>query len=192
MPCAWQSRERHAMNSGRRLLWAVTVLLFAALGVWDRVVETQNAGAGPTYKFDPTWPKPLPNAKDAQGQVRAQVSGGVGTHCIDSRDHVFQFNRSYLSPKEYATAATTPAPPVVEFDAAGNVVNSWGDPALTAQGISAVLPHNTHGCFVDYEDNVWVGSNGDGVVQKWSHDGRKMLLQIGTKGVCDGPPTLSP
>jgi hypothetical protein len=55
-----------------------------------------------------------------------------------------------------------------------------------------VLPHNTHGCFVDYEDNVWVASNSDGVVQKWSHDGKKMLLQIGTKGVCDGPPDRSP
>lgn len=54
--------------------------------------------------------------------------------------------------------------------------------------MSAVLPHNTHGCFVDYEDNVWVGGNADGIVQKWSHDGRKMLLQVGTKGVCDAPP----
>jgi hypothetical protein len=48
-----------------------------------------------------------------------------------------------------------------------------------------VLPHGTHGCFVDYEDNVWIGGNSDGVVQKWSHDGSTLLLQIGTKFLCD-------
>ncbi len=182
------------MKYGRCVLTGITVMTLAALGVWDQLVETQGGGtgSGPEYRFDPTWPKPLPSVNDAQGRARAQVSGGVGTHCIDSRDHVFQFNRSYLNPSEYATASTTPAAPVVEIDPQGNVVNSWGDPTLTPQGISAVLPHNTHGCFVDYQDNVWVASNGDGVVQKWSHDGKKMLLQIGTKGVCDGPPTLSP
>ena len=179
------------MISGRSVLSAISVTILAALGLWDRVVETQ-AGGGVAYKFDAAWPKPLPSVNDAQGRARALISGGVGTHCIDSRDHVFQFNRSYLNPAEYATATTTPAPPVIEFDPDGNIVNMWGDPTLTARGVSAVLPHNTHGCFVDYEDNVWVASNGDGVVQKWSHDGKKMLLQIGTKGVCDGPPTISP
>src|SRR2546425_5391352 len=180
------------MKFGRYLLGGLMLSLLAMLGLWDPAVRTQGGGQAPTYRFDPAWPKPLPKGKDAQGNLRQQVSGGVGTHCIDSRDHVFQFNRSYLNPSEYSTAGMTPALPVVEFDAQGNVVNSWGDPTLTPQGISAVLPHNTHGCFVDYQDNVWVASNGDGVVQKWSHDGRKMLLQIGTKGVCDGAPTLSP
>jgi len=37
---------------------------------------------------------------------------------------------------------------------------------------------------VDYQDNVWIAGNGDGVVQKYSHDGT-LLLQIGTKFVCD-------
>src|SRR5688572_12838892 len=53
------------------------------------------------------------------------------------------------------------------------------------------MPHGVHGCFADYQDNIWIAGNADGVVQKWSHDG-KLLLQIGTKGLCDGPPTLSP
>lgn len=180
------------MAIGRYFLSGIMVALLAVVYVWDPSVYTQDLGSDPGYKFDPGWPKPLPAEKNAQGAGRAWISGGVGTHCIDSRDHVFQFNRSYLNPSEFATDTTTPAPPVVELDPAGNVVNSWGDPSLTPQGTSAVLPHNTHGCFVDYENNVWVGSNGDGVVQKWSHDGKKMLLQIGTKGVCDGPPTLSP
>jgi hypothetical protein len=171
-----------------------------ALGYRDPAAESrapQSAGQGswpgPRYRFDAGWPKPLPSLKDAQGVMRKQVSGGVGTHCIDSRDHVIQFNRRYV---EIATATATddtvPAAPVVEFDPEGNVVNSWGAPQLTPQGMSSVLPHNTHGCSVDDQDNIWVAGNADGVVQKWSHDGKTMLLQIGTKGVCDGGPTLSP
>jgi hypothetical protein len=70
-----------------------------------------------------------------------------------------------------------PAPVVIEYDAEGNIVNSWGDPKL--------LPHLIHGCFVDSENNIWIGGSGDGVVQKWTHDGKTMLLQIGRKSACD-------
>lgn len=168
-------------------------MLLASISGWSPRAQTPT-GNGPKYRFDPSWPKPLPAVKDAQGVTRPQISGGVGTHCIDSRDHIFQFNRRYV---EIARApqrdtSSVPAAPVVEFDPDGNLINAWGDPALTPGGMSAVLPHNTHGCVVDYEGNVWVGGNADGVVQKWSHDGKKMLLQIGTKGVCDGPPTVAP
>src|SRR4051795_3138843 len=61
---------------------------------------------------------------------------------------------------------------------------------------SGVCPHPTrgvptgiHGVYVDYQDNVWIAGNGDGIVQKYSHDGSHLLLQIGTRGVCDNPPT---
>ena len=184
------------MKYRRYLLSGIMLTLVVALGLKDPAVQTQTQGGGqgPKYRFDSGWPRALPNVKDAQGLMHAQASGGVGTHCIDSRDHVIQFNRRYVEARRSASDGTLslPAAPVSEFDPQGNLVNSWGDPTLTPQGMSAVLPHNTHGCSVDYEDNVWVAGNADGVVQKWSHDGRKMLLQIGTKGVCDGPPTLSP
>jgi len=48
------------------------------------------------------------------------------------------------------------------------------------------VPTGLHGCFVDYQDNVWIAGNGDGIVQKYSHNGT-LLLQIGTKGHCDSP-----
>lgn len=185
---------RGGLGAYRRLFCAGVLLALAAgVGVWSPTAQTQ-IGDGPKYRFDPSWPKALPGLKDAQGVLRPQISGGVGTHCIDSRDHVFQFNRRYVEVAREARTDTTsvPAAPVVEFDPDGSIVNAWGDPALTPEGMSAVLPHNTHGCFVDYEGNVWVGGNADGIVQKWSHNGKKMLLQIGTRGVCDGPPTLSP
>jgi len=88
--------------------------------------------------------------------------------------------------------AGTPAPPVVIFDVEGNVVGSWGDASLvSSQGASKVMPDSLHDCFVDEENNIWIAGSNDGIVQKYTHDGR-LLLQIGTKGVCDGPPTLSP
>lgn len=189
----------------RYVLSGVMLALLVALGLRDRQIEAQDGGQAPRYRFDPGWPKPQPSVKDAEGVMRARVSGAVGANCIDSRDHTFQFNRGYLNPSEYTKivtsnltvrAGTIPAPPVIEFDPEGNIVNTWGDPTLTRtvtnKDASAILPQNTHGCFVDSEDNIWVAGNADGVVQKWSHDGKKMLLQIGTKGVCDGPPTLSP
>jgi hypothetical protein len=52
-------------------------------------------------------------------------------------------------------------------------------------GQNAVLPNGMHGCYIDYQDFVWIGGNSDGVVQKYTHDGSTMLLQIGTKFTCD-------
>jgi len=51
------------------------------------------------------------------------------------------------------------------------------------------VPTGIHGCFVDYQDNVWILGNGDGIAQKYSHDGRRLLMQIGLHQVCDNPPT---
>ena len=106
------------------------------------------------------------------------------------------------------TVIAHPSPSVVEFDSSGNVVNSWppnlpsalppwwtapidpvgcdGSPAchLPKRGV----PQGIHGLFVDYQDNVWVAGNGDGIVQKYSHDGSTLLLQIGLRGICDNPP----
>jgi hypothetical protein len=79
------------------------------------------------------------------------------------------------------------SPPVIEYDPQGNVVRAWGSTAKNPDGSNAVMPNSIHGCFVDYQDNVWITGNGDGVAQKWSHDGSTLLLTIGKKGLCDGP-----
>ncbi len=63
------------------------------------------------------------------------------------------------------------------FDPAGNVVNSWGDAKL--------LDPRLHSCHVDKDNNIWIASAPSGMVQKYSHDGSKLLLQIGKKGVFD-------
>jgi hypothetical protein len=151
--------------------------LLVGLGLWNPLsaVIAKNSLV-PRYVVDPFWPKPLP-VDQATG--KPWVTGEVGGTCVDSRDHVFTVNRAFqnglVAPE---TVIAVPSPPVIEYDRQGNVVNAWGNPAI--------LPNSIHGCFVDYQDNVWIAGNGDGIVQKYTHDGT-LLLQIGTKGVCDGP-----
>src|ERR1700730_15283554 len=154
----------------------------------------QGGRKAPTYKVDPFWPKPLPSTKDAAGLSHQWVTGEVGASCIDSHDHIITVNRGFLKNSLLAQegAQSIPAPPVIIYDAEGSIVNSWGDPALTAAGAAAVMPNGIHGCFADYDDNIWIAGNADGIVQKWSHAGKKMLLQIAPKGVCEGPPTARP
>ena len=48
------------------------------------------------------------------------------------------------------------------------------------------MPRGIHGLYVDYQDNVWIAGNGDGIVQKYSHDGT-LLLQLGRHDCCDNP-----
>lgn len=120
---------------------------------------------GPHFKVDPFWPQPLPDK---------WVFGELGGVCVDAHDHVFVLSRGNLWPKEANIA--TPAPPVIEFDPEGKVVNSFGD--------RAKMPKQLHGCFVDYQGNIWIAGRLDGIVQKYSHDG-KLLLQIGVKGKFD-------
>ena len=121
----------------------------------------------PRFVVDPFWPKPLPNR---------WVTGAVGGVCVDRNDHIFGVNRIDLTATEQKVGKQ-PAPVVIEYDEKGNVVRAWGDPKR--------MPANIHGCFVDKDENLWVGGSGDGVAQKWTHDGKTLLLQIGRKGVCD-------
>ncbi len=47
------------------------------------------------------------------------------------------------------------APPVLEFDPAGNLVNHWGGP-----GTGFEWPPSMHGITIDGKDNVWLAGNG--------------------------------
>jgi hypothetical protein len=141
------------------------------------------------FKVDPYWPKSLPRVKDGDGQMRRWVTGAVGAVCVDSHDHVFTVNRGGAM-SVYEAMSGVLAPQVVVYNAAGDVIDSWAP--QPKDGAANVLPETAHGCFLDYEDNLWLTGINDGVAQKWTHDGKKMLLQIGVKGQCDGPPDASP
>lgn len=123
------------------------------------------AQKAPAFEVDPSWPKPLPTG---------WITGQLGGICADSHDHIVVVNRRNITAEEAETSQQ--APPILMFDAAGNLVKSWGDPNI--------VPNVIHGCTFDREDNVWVAGSTDGIVQKYSHDG-KLLLQIGTRGKVD-------
>ena len=119
----------------------------------------------PSYVVDANWPKPLP-----EGWVTGEV-GGTG---VDAHDHLITCNRRNLTDKEKAVGQ--PSAAMIEFDPDGNVINAW---------TPDVLPDNLHGVYIDYQSNVWIGGNQDAIVQKYTHDGSQLLLQIGTKGTFD-------
>ena len=74
------------------------------------------------------------------------------------------------------------APPVLQFDAEGNLLRAWGGPG---QGYD--WPENEHGIHVDRDGNVWLAGNGkdDHQILKFTPDG-KFLLQIGKPGAAGG------
>src|SRR3954454_7921148 len=162
------------------ILAGTTVALAAAgLALWTDQTQAQRSRVKTTkYEVDGAWPKPFPSTPDpVTGRPRTWIPGEVAGTCVDSRDNVFIVTRGNLLDNEVTKG--TPAPPVIEFDPDGNIVAGWGN--------RGVLPNGIHGCFVDYQDNIWIGGNGDGIVQKYSRAGT-LLLQIGTRGVCDNPP----
>ena len=162
-----------------------------ASGTSGTTGTTQAAVRTPQFAVDPYWPKQFPTFKGSDGHLHRWATGEIGGTCIDSHDHIFTLNRGWQNSQLgklhlFEGMSSVPAPPVVAYDPDGNVVASWGDPSVLApNGGTKVMPESLHGCFADNEDNIWVGGNSDGVVQKYSHDGR-LLMQIGTKGVCDG------
>jgi DNA-binding beta-propeller fold protein YncE len=134
------------------------------------LVPSLRAQSGaPQYQVDTSWPKPLP---------QRWVLGPVGAACVDAHDHVLVLNRQEVL--DVDLDAGEKAPPIIEFDAVGNVVHSWGDDAF-----DKTLINSFHSCRFDADDNVWIVSNESGVVRKYSHDGGKLLLQIGKSGVVD-------
>ena len=118
------------------------------------------------YEVDRSWPKPLPDR---------WIIGGLGGVCVDAQNHVLILNRQDVLEGELNAGQL--APPLIEFDSAGNLVRSWGDASL--------LDPRLHSCHFDKDNNFWIASAPSGMVQKYTHDGSKLLQQIGKKGVLD-------
>lgn len=167
-------------------VFAIFLAVLAALEVGSLKIEKQAAveAAGveaPMFEVDPMWPKPLPN------HWLLGMSIGVS---VDAQDHVWIIHRQgSLEPKEVymltnppGASCCLPAPPVLEFDQAGNLIGHFGGPG---QGYD--WPTSNHGITIDYKGNVWIGGNGahDGQVLKFTQDG-KFLLQIGKPNMSRG------
>lgn len=123
----------------------------------------------PRFRVDPAWPT-IPN----NWQL-----GEVSSVSIDAQDHVWILQRpGSLSAGEKPRAA----PPVLEFDAAGNLVQAWGGP-----GGGYEWPETEHGIYVDSNGYVWIGGNGarDHQILKFTKAG-KFVMQIGRAGQSKG------
>ncbi len=165
------------MTTIRLLLAAAICTTPLGFPVSGQSIET------PTFRFDPTWPKPLPE--------NWSIGPVVGVS-VDARDHIWIVHRlSALVRNERYTAASVdppraecciPAPPVLEFDQAGNLVSSWG-----GAGDGYEWPESEHGIFVDRNDHVWLSGNGqtDAQILKFARDGT-FLLQFGRQGRSGG------
>ena len=178
-------------------IWASFVVVIITLAIASSVLERKAAveAAGvqaPTFEVDPFWPKPLPN--------HWLIGMTIGVS-VDAQEHVWIVHRQgSLEPGELHASSNPPiaqccaaAPPVLEFDQAGNLLRHWGGPG---QGYD--WPNSNHGITIDYKGNVWIGGNGrgpqggggdnegqvgggrfyDNMVLKFTQDGR-FLMQIG-------------
>jgi DNA-binding beta-propeller fold protein YncE len=165
------------------LIAACFVAVLTALGLIERAVEqraaaqAKDAVMAPRFEVDPLWPKPLPNH-----WVIGQAIGVT----VDDQDHVWIVHRDNLLGANEAAASQNPptatccvkAPPVLEFDPAGNVVGHWGGPA---EGYD--WPSSNHGITVDHKGNVWIGANEgtDAHLLKFTKAG-KFIAQFGKPG----------
>lgn len=139
----------------------------------------------PIYEVDPSWPNvPLPNN---------WVIGNVIGVDVDDNDNVWMIHRPaaltnneiplYHNPPT-GTDCCMPAPPVLVFNSAGDLINSFGP--LEAGG--EFWADAEHGMFVDHTGSMWTGGGGtgasaaDSALFKFAVDGT-LLQTIGEKGL---------
>jgi len=140
-------------------------------------LATAAAAEPPRFQVDPFWPKTLPN-----NWIMGQAAGVA----VDAQDHVWVVQRPRtLTDDEKAaslnpprTKCCVPAPPVLEFDQEGNLVQAWGGPRTGYD-----WPQNEHGIHIDPKGFVWIAGNGeqDGQILKFTREGQ-FVLQIGKPG----------
>jgi hypothetical protein len=136
----------------------------------------------PEFRVDPFRPKPLPND---------WIVGQIGGIAVDRHDHVWVLQRPRTLTDDERGAAVDPptsicckpAPPVLEFDAGGNLLHAWG-----GEGSDFDWPRSEHGIFVDANDHVWIAGNDkdhDAQVLEFTREG-KFVKQIGAARHTEG------
>jgi hypothetical protein len=170
--------QRNPYRIGAGFLAVALALEVASALLRQRVAVEAAEAQAPMFEVDPMWPKPLPNH---------WVMGWTVGVAVDAQDHIWIVHQaSKLEPPELygandASSCCFDAPPVLEFNQAGDLIGHWGGP-----GAGYDWP-DPHGVNVDYKGNVWIAGNGarDGQVLKFTQAG-KLLLQIGHPGQSKG------
>ena len=114
--------------------------------------------------------------------------GNTSAVSVDAQGHVWVLHRPRTLPENLRAMA---APPVLEFDAAGNYVQGWGGAAPSGAGQTYEWPENEHGLHVDPKGFVWIVGNAmpqDGQILKFTKTG-KLVMQIGRSGQTGGNTT---
>src|SRR5262245_29349358 len=124
-------REGRCMKNRNLCIGAALFVLLVALGVGQAVLERSVAAQGqravqaPIFQVDPLWPKPLPN--------HWLLGSTIGVW-VDDQNHIWIIHRSSatLNDNERGAELKPPtgeccagAPPVLEFDQAGNLLRHW-------------------------------------------------------------------
>src|SRR5690242_7956041 len=131
-----RSPSRGENNTVKCLLFAASAALIitaSSIGL-----DAQSLPKAPRFEVDRNWPQ-IPNN---------WVLGEVTSISVDRNDRIWVLHVPQSIPEAQRANA---APPVLEFDAAGKLLASWGG---TAGG---VWPGREHGIFVDANDFVWIG-----------------------------------
>ena len=143
-----------------------------------QAASAANSGRqAPYFEVDPFWPQPLPNK---------WILGSTIGVAVDDRDHVYIVHRN--DDGNFATQeigidngiaeCCTAAPPILEFNPSGSLVNAWGGP-----GDGYTWPASNHGIEIASNGDVWIGGNGggDSHVLVFTKDGQ-FLREIGLPG----------
>jgi len=161
-----------------RIAGIVITLLSAALATSLAAPSARAQALTPRFEIDLSYPKPLPNK---------WVTGGIGGHCTDADDHVLLLNRQDVLDGDLNAGRL--APLMIELDTSGKVVHSWGDPNQIEGAVAGFrlgpVSNRLHTCHFDKDNNVWIASSPSGMIQKYTHDGSRLLQQIGRKGEFD-------
>src|SRR4029453_9114220 len=188
---------------------ALLAALFVGQSLLEREATAQTNGKvmAPKFEVDPFWPKTMPNnwvfgqtiglGVDEKDQVwiihrgndpgnldrtelafppPAPARGGPGAPATEHPE------TNTTEPQKVAECCF-PAPPVVAFSPAGEVVYSWGGPKVHPD-----WPDSNHGIIVDNKGYVWIGGNGqpDSHILKFTRDG-KFVAMFGKKGARRDP-----
>jgi sugar lactone lactonase YvrE len=146
----------------------------------EPTIAASNDVMAPAFLVDPLWPKPLPNH---------WITGNTIGVDVDDRDHIFTVHRNtenmFGGRTEIGLAlgvaeCCTPAPPILEYDIEGNLINAWGGPV---EGAPYQWPESNHGIEVAANGNVWIGGNGgpDSHVLVFTRDG-EYIRTVGVPG----------
>jgi NHL repeat-containing protein len=195
--------------------------------VSERLAEAippDHKGTAPSFVLDPAWPKPLPHH---------WVIGDVGGITVDKHDHIWVYHRprslsstdtgmqgaagkdakgnpispiGFPRPFGQLNGCCMPAPSVLEFDQAGNLLHAWGGPGAPGfldtkcrEQDGCFWPAREHGIYIDQNDFVYLAGNGqarnfhgqypwapkfgnDSHILKFKPDGT-FVMQIGSAGV---------